>query len=59
MDYNVGDTITYVTTMGELRTGVVMLKEADINKGRPGFDMKMADGLAVWGYDDQIVRVGS
>jgi len=53
--YEVGDTITYATWGGALRTGVVTGKYADVKNGLPGFDMTTESGSTVWGYDDQIV----
>ena len=55
--YSIGDTITYRVGGGD-RTIVVECREADIKNGRPGFDGSNAEG-DWWGYDDQIVRVGS
>lgn len=57
MNYKVGDTIYYEPLGGGVRKGVVTLKEADIKKGRPGFDMLHEDGNTYWGYDDQIIKV--
>ena len=56
MEYNIGDTVTYETWGGALRTGTVTGKHADIKNGRPGFDMTTDMGNTVWGYDDQIVE---
>lgn len=57
MDYKVGDTIEYVTFGGGVRRVTVTQREADVKNGYPGFDGIMADGMTVWGYDDQIERV--
>ena len=60
MDYEVGDIITYATFGGTERTVEVTLKEDDIKNGRPGFDGKIiGTDMLVWGYDDQIVRLGA
>lgn len=55
MEYKVGDTISYETWGGVLRTGVVTGKYADVKNGLPGFDMTTVSGSTVWGYDEQIV----
>lgn len=55
--YDVGDTITYRTTMGNLRTGVVTAKEENIKYDQPGFDIVGKDGEYYWGMDRQIVSV--
>ncbi len=56
MDYKIGDRITYTTFLGNLRTVTVTARESNIKNGRPGFDgTTVADGMTVWGYDDQIV----
>ena len=62
IDYNVGDTIEYVTFTGSPRQVVVTLREADIKGGHPGFDghapgRENDEGARFWGYDDQITRV--
>jgi len=57
MQYGVGDRISYEAFGGEVRTGTVTEKHDDVKKGRPGFDMVLPDGTAVWGYDDQITEV--
>jgi hypothetical protein len=57
MEYKVGDTISYETWGGVLRTGVVTGKYADVKNGLPGFDMTTASGSTVWGYDEQIANV--
>jgi len=56
--YKIGDTITYRLFSGGLRTVVVADKCDDIKNGRPGFDGDNDEGHW-WGYDEQIVRVGS
>ena len=55
MNYSIGDTISYETWGGVLRTGVVTGKYADVKNGLPGFDMTTVSGSTVWGYDEQIV----
>ena len=61
-DYSIGDTITY-RVGAELRTVTVVNKESNIKNGRPGFDGNVVGDDSplggCWGYDDQIVRVGS
>lgn len=64
MNYSVGDTVTYATFGGGLRTGVIIEKFDDVKNGRPGFDMRVEDdglypgGIELgWGYNDQIVDV--
>lgn len=64
MNYAVGDTVTYATFGGGLRTGVITEKFDDVKNGLPGFDMRVTDdGMwpngpeLGWGYDDQIVEV--
>lgn len=55
--YQVGDLIEYVTSAGYTRYAEVTSKDVDIKHGRPGFDAVTWDGMSVWGYDDQVVRV--
>lgn len=58
MDYEVGDTIVYSPFGGGERVVLVDEKEADIKNGRPGFGGTIVgEGMGVWGYDSQIVRV--
>ncbi len=59
MEYEAGDVIWYRPFGGGLRRVIVTERLADVKHGRPGFDGVVASrpekGLAVWGYDDQIV----
>lgn len=57
MQYEVGDTITYIAFGGERRTVVVTERDEDIKNGYPGFDAMLPNGGCVWGYDDQIIQV--
>jgi hypothetical protein len=59
MDYKVGDVIEYQTFTGNRRRVLVEYRDPDIKNGRPGFDgvSLSEDGMGVWGYDSQIVRV--
>jgi hypothetical protein len=66
-DYKQGDIIRYNAFGGCGRTVLVEEKDDDIKNGRPGFHGVMVDsnlkplpekdGMGVWGYDSQIVRV--
>jgi hypothetical protein len=60
MDYSLGDTVTYRTIVGRLRSVVVTGR--DVEEGSPVFDgylsgMENVPANQVWGYDDQIVSV--
>lgn len=57
MDYAVGSILVYRTFGGGTRRVEVTAREADIKNGCPGFDGVTADGMTVWGYDDQIEQV--
>jgi hypothetical protein len=61
-DYSAGDTVTYVPFGGGERRVKVTSREADVKGGMPGFvgeliGRKGWDPAAVWGYDEQIVKV--
>lgn len=61
--YKIGDTITYSPFGGGARTVKVTAKDSNIKNGRAGFDGVLVgagpdDCPEVWGYDDQIIRVG-
>ena len=64
-DYRVGSTLTYATFGGGHRTVRVTNLEQEIANGRSGFDGVLLDldgketQHRVWGYTDQIIRVGS
>jgi hypothetical protein len=50
--------IDYETFSGDLRRVTVRERVPQIKNGRDGFDaINHADGMAVWGYDSQIVRI--
>jgi hypothetical protein len=51
-----GDRLVYRVFGGEERTITVTDTKHNIKNGRAGFFGDSDDGLAVWGYDDQIVR---
>lgn len=65
--YKIGDIISYNAFGGLKRTVLVEDREDEIKNGRPGFSGKLVgsdhkplpekDGMGVWGYDSQIVRV--
>jgi hypothetical protein len=65
----VGDIVTYRPFGGGVRRVRVTGWEADVKNGRPGFDADLISsdpsdpdddlGLAVWGYDDQILTIES
>lgn len=55
-DLQIGDVIVQRTTVGSERVVTVTNVEADIKNGRPGFDGTLENGVAVWGYCEQIVR---
>ncbi len=55
----VGDRVVYLTFADEPRCGTVIGSYADVSNGLPGFDMECDDGLAVWGYDAQIVAINT
>ena len=59
MKYSQGSIIDYRTWTGEVRRVIVTSREDDVKNGRSGFDGVLVNdtGNAVWGYDDQIVRV--
>ena len=59
MKYSEGSIIDYQTWTGEIRRVIVTNREDDIKNGRSGFDGVLVGdtGNAVWGYDDQIVRI--
>ena len=62
LDYEIGDTIVYMTFGGTFRKVVVTDKEDDIKNGRPGFGGTLVhrdpEGWNdVWGYDSQITSV--
>jgi hypothetical protein len=63
MDYSLGDTVTYRTSMGALRS-VVVVNRGEEN-GVPVFDGYLhgydcaRSSSWVWGYEDQIVSVMS
>lgn len=54
--YSVGDTVTYMTISGSIRTVVVTVRCPDTlrNEGFRGIDSR---GYAVWGYDSDILSV--
>ncbi len=58
--YEIGDVIVYQTFDGSTRSVVVQMKDEDIKNGYPGFDGHIVGDPSntVWGYDDQIIRVG-
>lgn len=60
MNYEPGDRIIYQTFGGERRLVKVLERHGDVKNGLPGFDAEIIgggehDGMAVWGYDYQIV----
>lgn len=59
VEYEAGDVIWYRPFGGGLRRVTVGERLADVKRGRPGFDGIVVSGpekgMAVWGYDDQIV----
>ena len=57
MNYSVGDTVTYITFHGGVRTGVVTRKHDTAKSRPPGFDIRGTDGGRGFGYDDQIMDV--
>jgi hypothetical protein len=64
MNYAVGDTVTYATFGGGLRTGIITHKHDDVENGEAGFDMvihpstsSLLPAECYWGYDDQITDV--
>jgi len=54
-DLQIGDVIVQRTYDGEDRVVTVTDAYVDIN-GRPGFDGTLENGVAAWGYCEQIVR---
>jgi hypothetical protein len=63
VEYDAGDVIWYRPFGGGLRRVIVEERLADVKNGRPGFDGLVLSGpekgVAVWGYDDQIVPLRS
>jgi hypothetical protein len=57
IDYQIGDTVMYRTLTGSLRVCRVESREDNIKNGLPGFSAVMADGMSVWGYDSDVIRV--
>jgi len=63
VNYSVGDTIQYRTSVGSVRTILVEEKDDDIKNGRSGFAGAIVGSTAAgdegggWGYDDQVIRV--
>lgn len=63
MNYRIGSIIEYKTYGGELRRVRVTTRDPDIKNGCAGFDGIILGKTendfewAVWGYDDQIIRV--
>jgi hypothetical protein len=61
--YEAGDVIEYQTFGGgSIRRVLVEYREDNIKNGRPGFhgtaiEGGADEGMSVWGYDDQIIRV--
>lgn len=61
-EYQAGDTVVYVPFGGGERTVKVTAREADIKNCKPGFVGETVgrvgwEPAAVWGYDEQIVKV--